>query len=487
MGAKIIGINGFYRKNYLYPRTNHQTFMAEKRVRGAQKGIHRRNWIYYWVYPYVRLVFFHFYGKVEVKGRENIPRKAPVIFAPSHQNAMMDALIVLFSAPGDVVFLTRSDVFNKRWMVYIFNSFKMLPVFRQRDGTSELGKNEDIFDICVNVLKHKHYLCVMPEGNHGHQRKLRTIVKGIFRIAFKAQEDSGTKPFVKIVPVGLDFGDYVKQNTSLFINYGKPIEISEYWEQYQESTARGINAVKVRLKEELAPQMIDIQDEEHYEAIYTIKGIYNETMRTSLGIEGSRLSDRFKADKEFISRMEAVTEKGTETEKGVVDELSVMAEEYKSGVEKLKIRDWVVRDRGYTFVRSFWRRLWLTLTFPLFLYGFINSAIPYFVPARLARGVKDRQFHSSVKTGLAILVMFPVMYGLQTLLVGIFTGPWWIWVAYMASLFPMGKLALAWYGAWKKTVRGSWFRRQLRRRKPEPWKLMELRSRIIQKTWNLIG
>ena len=72
--------------------------MARKRVRGALQGIHRRNLIYHLIYPYVRVFFFHYYGKVEVRGKENIPLNAPVIFAPNHQNALNDALIVLFSA-----------------------------------------------------------------------------------------------------------------------------------------------------------------------------------------------------------------------------------------------------------------------------------------------------------------------------------------------------------------------------------------------------
>ena len=83
--------------------------MTAKRVRGAQRSIHRRNLIYQLIYPYARTFFFHYYGKVEVRGTKNIPRKAPVIFAPNHQNALMDALIVLFSAPGDVVFLAREE------------------------------------------------------------------------------------------------------------------------------------------------------------------------------------------------------------------------------------------------------------------------------------------------------------------------------------------------------------------------------------------
>ena len=74
--------------------------MARKRVRGARQGIHRRNLIYHLLYPYARAFFFQYYGKVEVRGKENIPRKAPVIFAPNHQNALNDALIVLFAAPS---------------------------------------------------------------------------------------------------------------------------------------------------------------------------------------------------------------------------------------------------------------------------------------------------------------------------------------------------------------------------------------------------
>jgi len=76
---------------------------------------------------------------------------------------------------------------------------------------------------------------------------------------------------------------------------------------------------------------------------------------------------------------------------------------------------------------------------------------------------------------------------LQTLLVGIFTGPWWIWAAYLVSIGPAGKGALYWYFRWKKTVRGSWFRRRLRRRAPGAWELVELRKEILSLTDQLIN
>jgi 1-acyl-sn-glycerol-3-phosphate acyltransferase len=506
--------------------------MAGKKVTGAHRGIHRRNLIYYTLYPYVRAFFFQYYGKVEFNGLENIPRGEPVIFAPNHQNALMDALIVLFAAPQDMVFLARADIFNKPFLAFLLNSLKILPVFRQRDGATELGKNEEIFDICVDMLKKRHYLCIMPEGNHGDVRRLRAFGKGIFRIAFTAQAEHGEKPFVKIIPVGIDFGDYVKHHATLYVNFGSPIEISGYWAEYEENNPRAINAVKAQLIDELRPLMIDIRSEEYYEAVNGLRGIFNDPMREILGIRGRKLSDRFRADKEMIARLEALIAAEAAAPEAAAAEaapataaaeaapataeaaptapeaaptpppsvsvppertsrmrpLADKVERYMAGVKELNIRDWVVRDRGYGFLRTLWRLLTLVVTFPFFLCGFITSIVPFWLPVRLVRNIKDLQFHSSVKAGLGILFIFPVWYLLLTLLVGIltFSIAWWIWIAFLVSLLPMGKASLYWYFRWKKTCRGSWFAGRLRRRDPAAVELVRLRYEIVEMTRELV-
>ena len=485
--------------------------MARRKVRGANRAIHKRNFIYYNIYPYVRVFFFHFYGKVQVKGLENIPKGQPVIFAPNHQNALMDALIVLYASPQDVVFLARADIFKSRFAAFFINSLKVLPVFRQRDGAAELGKNEDIFDISVDVLKHHHHMCVMPEGNHGHQRKLRAFGKGIFRIAFTAQEDHGTEPFVKIIPVGIDMSDYVKQSASLFLNFGEPMEMSDYWEQYQEAAPRALNAAKKDLIENLKPLMIDIKTDEYYEVVMSLRKIYNDSMRAEIGMEGSLLHDRFRADKEMIARLDALITLEAEAahaadaealEAGEAAEESKAAksqtpskmkplaekvEKYTTGLKELNIRDWVVRDKGIGAMKSLVRHLGLILSFPLFLYGYLTNILPFWLPVHMVRNIKDRQFHSSVKIGLGILVLFPLWYFILTILVLIFTGPWWIGLVFLATLFPMGKFALRWYFYWKKTVRGSWFARRLRRGDAVAEEMVKLREEIIEMTREAIS
>ena len=482
MECKDSGLNRYLEKTIFVSESN-SIYMAQSKVTGAKRNIHKRNWFFHLANHYFELFFYQYYSKMQVWGLEKVAKKEPVIFAPNHQNAMMDALIVLFSVPQDVVFLARADMFKKGLKSFILNSLKMLPVFRQRDGTSELAKNQEIFDITVNLLNQRHYLCLMPEGNHGHHRRLRPLVKGMFRIAFKAQEPHGNKPFVKIIPTGLDLGHYVKQNQTLLINYGDPIEVSDYWDLYEENTARAINAIKDRLARDMKPLMINIETEEFYEAVMGLRTIFNERMREILEIDGSKLRDRFVADKHMIDCIDKAIEKDEEK----VRVLAGKVTGYYEGVESLKIRDWVVRDKGYGFGLSLWRYLTLMVTFPFFLFGFVTNGISYFLPVFLVRKIKDLQFHASVKFPIALLITFPLLYFLQTLLVGFLTGPWWIWAAYLVSLYPVGKIALNWYIRWKKTVAGSWFGRQLRRRQTEAWKLVELRKEIVGLTDEIVG
>jgi hypothetical protein len=203
-----------------------------------------------------------------------------------------------------------------------------------------------------------------------------------------------------------------------------------------------------------------------------------------MGISGKKLIDKFVADKELIARIDTLIEKDPEP----LRELAARVDRYVKCMKEQRVRDWVIRDRGYTLVRTLWRYLSLILTFPIFLAGFITSAVPYLLPAHLVRNVKDLQFHSSLKAGLGFLFLFPLVYLIETVAFGLISGfPWWAWIAFAVILLPMGKVALTWYLRWKKTVRGAWFRRQLRRRKPEAWELVELRKEIIGETTQLVN
>ena len=220
---------------------------------------------------YVVFMFKRFYGEFIVVGKENIPKGYPLIFAPSHTNALMDALAVHSVSPQNlpVIFLARADIFKNKTSAKFLHFAKIMPIFRIRDGIENLGKNNDIFLQCIEVLDNNKALGIMPEGNQEIERKIRPIVKGIFRIAFAAQTKYGNLPGVKIIPIGLDYEYIVKSNKPIIINIGKPIEVSEYMDSYADNQVIATNEIRDRLRDNLSNLTVDLATEKYYECFVT--------------------------------------------------------------------------------------------------------------------------------------------------------------------------------------------------------------------------
>ena len=214
--------------------------------------------------------FWHnnfFYRRVIVVGRDNINPNDYLIFAPNHQNALMDALAVLFTHKGQPVFLARADIFKRKFIASILYFLKILPVYRIRDGFDALKSNDVIFDKTIDVLKNKNGLVMLPEGNHEGIHRLRQLKKGICRIAFQADEATGFNLNIKIIPVGIEFSNYFRVRQVLTVVYGKPIEISQYYDSYKKNPQRAMNELRDLLSFEMEKNMVHIESEEDYEAI----------------------------------------------------------------------------------------------------------------------------------------------------------------------------------------------------------------------------
>ena len=395
----------------------------------------------YWIYN----------RRTKVLHKERIPKKAAIIFAPIHNNAVMDAMAVLHHCGRDSVFVARADAFSHPVVLKILTFFKMMPIYRMRDGASELQRNEEIFNATIEVLKRGSTFGIMPEGEHGDKRRLRPFVKGIFRIAFRAQEDHGEKNFLHIVPVGIDYSHYVNFRPKVLICFGHPIPVSEYWNEYTEHPARAINSIRKRMAEEFMENIIHIESEDFYDMYMSLREIYNHTMRRHLGLHRNNMETRFRADQQMINAIH-------EEEKSNRDRISELAEKvnhFSAGVKKLNFRIWLFNRKNYSFFLLLPLSIVMVALLPLFLYGWINNLIPYNIPKVMTRKFKDEQFHSTVKYVFGLAVT-PFIYLLQFVLVWIFApGPGWIKWIYLATVLPAGIFAHEYFICFKK-MRSMW-------------------------------
>jgi 1-acyl-sn-glycerol-3-phosphate acyltransferase len=378
--------------------------------------------------------FWHntiFYKKIEILNIKNIPEKGHVIFTPNHQNALMDALAVLCTVERRTVFLARSDIFKKPVVASILYFLKILPIYRIRDGYELLKKNKEIFQKTTDVISDdKCALVILPEGNHAGIRRLRPLKKGFARIAFQTEEANNYNLDIQIVPVGIDYDDYQAFRSKLILNFGKPIPVSKFYKSYQENPAIGINAIKDELASKLKPLIVNIESEAYYDLIHWGRKIYT-----------NHLNDQ---NNETIAFQQKIVSSLQQFLSDQPEEMALLDEKvnvYKAQLRELGLNafDKIKKKPLFSVLsKSFMLLLWS----PLFLYGFLNNMIPYYLTIWAAGKIKDPQFKSSFSFVVSLLA-FPLFYILQTILLMFFISSWTWLLGYFISVPVSG--IFAWF------------------------------------------
>lgn len=368
----------------------------------SRETIERHSKIYGFLRPYVDEAFKVYFNTTFVN-MHNIPKDKPLIVTPNHQNALMDALAVLISKKWQPIFLGRADIFKKPLINKLLTFIKMLPVYRFRDGYSNLSNNDATFKKTIDVLKSPNPIVILPEGNHGEYKRLRALKKGVCRIALQAEEANDFKLDVHILPVGLDYSDYNKMGSHLLVNYGKPIKVSEFYEDYKENPNKAYALLIAKLGEEMKKNMIHIENEKYYDMYMGLIPLYRKKMLRRLALAETPYN-KFKADQATISLLDENQDKLN------FDILYKRVNEFKELLTRFNFKCWVFEKDSYsvlTIVRDF---IGLLLLFPFFVAGAVSNFIPYHIAYKAGSKVKDPQFISSVRFASATVVFFPLYY-----------------------------------------------------------------------------
>ena len=401
---------------------------------------------------YIKFTFKRYYGEFIVIGKENIPSDCPVIFAPNHTNALMDAIAVHTGVSNKmpVVFLARADIFRDKKVAKFLNFAKIMPAFRMRDGVENLAKNSAVFDLCVEILDHNGALGIMPEANQEVERKLRPLAKGIFRIAFAAQQKHGAKPAVKIIPVGLNFGSLEKYGKHIIIVFGKPIEVADYMNEYDSNPVVTSNKFRDRLKEDLSTISLDLATEKYYECFETALEVCSSNSLLQLEQPDTTVN-RFIANQSTAQKLISLERNSPDK----VEILNKLCQDYSELLKRLNLKDWVLDKAPFNSFFVISECLLLLATFPIFASGFALNWLPFFLPVYLRKRVIKPEFtgfYSSLQYAIGSIT-FPLFYLLQTLLFASFTTfTWWISILFLLVQYPLGVFAIKWNNRFKKQM-----------------------------------
>lgn len=216
---------------------------------------------YYFTKYIIWIITNCYFRKIRIYGLENIPKNGGVLFSPNHQGAFMDPLLIGCNIDRSVTSLTRSDIFGGP-MQWFMDALKMLPVYRIRNGYTNLKKNEAIFNRCKKLLSDNQSIMMFSEAGHHNEFFLKPLSKGSSRLAYEAQENSDNP--IYIVPVGINYGHHRNPLCDLHLVFGEAIIINSFTEAYGEKPER-INAIRESLELQMKKCLWLPEKDEHYE------------------------------------------------------------------------------------------------------------------------------------------------------------------------------------------------------------------------------
>ncbi|MCJ7447503.1 MAG: 1-acyl-sn-glycerol-3-phosphate acyltransferase [Bacteroidales bacterium] len=356
-----------------------------------------------------------FYRKIIVLGRENINPDSHIIYAPNHQNALMDALAVLFTSNGQPVFLARADIFKRKVMASLLYFLKILPVYRIRDGFSSLKANDEVFLKTIDVINNKNGLVILPEGDHAGFRRLRQLKKGICRVASQADEATGFKLSIKIIPVGIEYSNYTRFRQVLSVVYGIPLEVSDFVELYRKNPERALNELRSRLSGEMKSVMVHIESEEDYEAIDELRSIIN-----------GKYSDDVRSPKIFRDRI--LIEKLNRlkmTDLPIYKKICSLSLQIKEKAKKLNTSYRLLEKKKHPLGWLAAGLAGLIFTLPVYIFGNIFTLTFLAIPEFKIKKIKDLQFHSTIRFGISLALAF-IFLPIYLIICLIIFSPWWL-------------------------------------------------------------
>ncbi len=216
--------------------------------------------LYHLMRPIVKWAFTFYFKKINYSGGENIPKNKPVIFCVNHPTGFFEPMLLGCIFPEhEFYFITRGDFFRKPRKRWILMNAHLLPIYRFRDGFSEMKKNAETMENINKMLSENAQIMIFPEGTTETIRFLRPLQKGFARLAFDNFAAYGDTD-LQIVPIGLSYSEPHSARTEVYAKIGMPISLRTYYDVYKQSAPHALQQLTKNTEIAMRALIIQIDD-----------------------------------------------------------------------------------------------------------------------------------------------------------------------------------------------------------------------------------
>lgn len=385
-----------------------------------------------------------FYKRVQGKNLHYLHTKTPAVIAMNHPNAFADPVILsTITFPLRLKYLARGDAFKPGIVTFLLSQIGIVPIFRIQDGGKDgLKKNDDSYRSVNALLKKNNKVIVFAEGLCVQERRLRPLKKGVARMVFGAYEHLNNDKLL-VIPVGINYSKPDKLRSNLFYNVGEPIPVKDFIESYRQNPARTQNQFLEVLAGKMKELISHINLPADDEAVYMAEKLCKKDWMKQQQLRYSDLSDQLIVLKQITEKIN----KASAHQNPALNEFKAEARAYFEGLNKFKLRDWLIdpsQNKTVNWALFIGRCLLLMAGLPLYILGLTGNLLPLYVTNKIARMIaKTREFYASMALGVSMLV-FLLNYVLWFLIISSFA-PTVLWAYSSCALFVLSGVFSLYY------------------------------------------
>ncbi len=431
-----------------------------------KNNLHYSYWYAFWE-SWVRKIVLSYY-QVELRIEGAVPSGEGGFYAPNHQNAIFDPILPALVTPHQLYFMTRSDVFKKPLLAKLFDAFKMIPIYRQRDGVDTRVMNAPIFDRCSHILHTGGVFSICPEGSFETARNLRQpIKKGLARMAFQALEEADFDQNIWVIPIGLYYESATKVGTKVLMWLGKEMNVKDYQQLYNMDKEKAIAAFTTDLGEAMKQLMIHIPNGSFYNTIERLRDYFEADLAQKWKLNPDSMYCRLIASQQIITNLRALEKKELENVKQDLTHYETLLEE--QGVQHISAKNNDKQGGG-----GLWK-------YPLYSYGIWNNYLPWRVANHITKQkTTDEKFEPTVRVVVWILI-FPLFYFLQSLLVLWLTASYLLMLLYLLTLPTIARFALCFHHKLEGMQKMKAYKKAIKDGGKEAEEIERLREKLWQR------
>ena len=405
-----------------------------------------------------------FFRRIEVVGRERVPRAGACLFVLNHPNALVDPAFLLCFAPRRVSFLAKSPLFRMPVVGFFVRALDSIPVYRKQDETGDTAAlNRKTFERAAELLRRGGTIAICPEGASHNEPYLLPLKSGAARIALGAvsvkdeggrMKDEGDAEQrslhpserealdLKIVPAALYYTAKTTFRSGALLYFGEPIAVEPAGLGPDgEPPREAVRALSDRVAEAMRALTLNADRHEALQMVARAERIFSAADETEE--DGDSLERELRRRRRFVEAYAYHRQHSPAR----VEELERRVWAYEEELRQAGLEDprqlspSTVAD--YARVRSLLARVFIFL---LLLPAAVAGAALHYPAYKLAGVLATRfarQYDDVLSTFkiAAALLLFPLTWGALGFVLYGFWG-WWGVLAAFALAPPAGYVAL---------------------------------------------